>query len=198
MLPDSWTVRLLDCNTASITDDDFAWADLVFTGGMLAQQAETLRLIELCRSRGKPVIVGGPDPTSSPHIYAAADFQVLGEAECVIDEFVAAWEIGARSGVFTAPKFQADVTKMPVPRFDLLKFQDYLYLSVQYSRGGTSRRPNPPTHSVPPKALERNWQTRKLRRTKATSRCVGSRANAVVPVSRSRAADTQSRGRAAQ
>ena len=135
MLPSSWTVRLLDCNTASITDDDFAWADLVFTGGMLPQQAHTLRLIELCHSRCKPVVVGGPDPTSSPHIYAAADFQVLGEAEGIIDEFVSAWASGARSGVFTAPKFQADVTKTPVARFDLLKFQDYLYLGVQYSRG---------------------------------------------------------------
>jgi radical SAM superfamily enzyme YgiQ (UPF0313 family) len=135
MLPGSWTVRLLDGNTAPITDDDFAWADVVFTGGMLPQQADTLRLIELCRSRGKPVVVGGPDPTSSPHIYAAADFRVLGEAESVIDEFVAAWESGARSGIFTAPKFQADVTKTPAPRFDLLKFQDYLYLGVQYSRG---------------------------------------------------------------
>jgi radical SAM superfamily enzyme YgiQ (UPF0313 family) len=135
MLPGSWAVRLVDCNTGSITDDDFAWADLVFTGGMLPQQADTLRLIELCRSRGKPVVVGGPDPTSSPHIYAGSDFQVVGEAEGVIDEFVAAWESGARSGVFTAPKFQADVTKTPVPRFDLLKFEDYLYLGVQYSRG---------------------------------------------------------------
>ncbi len=135
MLPGSWMVRLVDCNTASIADEDFTWADLVFTGGMLSQQADTLRLIELCRARGKPVVVGGLDPTSSPHIYAAADFQVLGEAEVVIDEFVAAWESGARSGVFTAPKFQADVTKTPVPRFDLLKFEDYLYLGVQYSRG---------------------------------------------------------------
>ena len=135
MLPSGWTLRLIDCNTAPLTDDDFAWADLVFTGGMLPQQADTLRLIELCRSRGKPVVVGGPDPTSSPHIYAAADFQVLGEAEGVINEFVAAWSSGARSGVFTAPKFQADVTKTPVPRFDLLKFHDYLYLGVQYSRG---------------------------------------------------------------
>jgi radical SAM superfamily enzyme YgiQ (UPF0313 family) len=135
MLPGSWTLRLVDCNTTPLTDDDFAWADLVFTGGMLPQQAETLRLIELCHLRGKPVVVGGPDPTSSPHIYAAADFQVLGEAEGIIDEFVAAWESGARSGVFTAPKFQADVTKTPVPRFDLLNFHDYLYLGVQYSRG---------------------------------------------------------------
>src|SRR6516165_8087448 len=135
MLPESWTVRLVDCNTTALTDDDFAWADLVFTGGMLPQQADTLRLIELCRLRGKPVVVGGPDPTSSPHIYAAADFQVLGEAEGVIDEFVAAWASGARSGIFTAPKFQADVTKTPVPRFDLLNFHDYLYIGVQYSRG---------------------------------------------------------------
>src|SRR5262245_23738040 len=92
MLPDSWTVRLIDCNTATMTGDDIAWADLVFTGGMLPQQADTLRLIELCRAQGKPVAVGGPDPTSSPHIYARADFQVLGEAEGVIANFIAAWD----------------------------------------------------------------------------------------------------------
>lgn len=135
MLPKSWTVRLIDCNTAPLNDDDLAWADVVFTGGMMPQQADTLRLIELCRAAGKPVVVGGPDPTSSPHIYERADIRVLGEAESVIDEFIAAWESGVRSGVFTAPKFQADVTKTPVPRFDLLKFDDYLYLGVQYSRG---------------------------------------------------------------
>ncbi|MDD1526408.1 B12-binding domain-containing radical SAM protein [Bradyrhizobium sp. WBOS7] len=135
MLPESWTVRLIDCNTQALDDDELAWADVVFTGGMLPQQADTLRLIDMCRAAGKPVVVGGPDPTSSPHIYEKADFRVLGEAESVIDDFIAAWESGARSGTFTAPKFQADVTKTPVPRFDLLKFEDYLYLGVQYSRG---------------------------------------------------------------
>lgn len=135
MLPESWTVRLIDCNTRAFGDDDLAWADVVFTGGMLPQQADTLALIDKCRAAGKPVVVGGPDPTSSPHIYASADVQVLGEAESVIDEFIAAWDSGQRSGVFTAPKFQADVTRTPVPRFDLLKFEDYLYLGVQYSRG---------------------------------------------------------------
>ena len=81
------------------------------------------------------MVVGGPDATSSPHVYAAADFRVLGEAEGIIDNFIAAWEAGARSGVFTAPKFQVDVTKTPVPRFDLLKLDHYLYVGVQYSRG---------------------------------------------------------------
>ena len=45
MLPESWTVRLIDCNTQALEDGDLAWADVVFTGGMLPQQADTLRLI---------------------------------------------------------------------------------------------------------------------------------------------------------
>src|SRR5207248_4645050 len=126
MLPASWNVRLIDCNTEVLDEADIEWADVIFTGGMLPQQADALRLIELCRERGKPVVVGGPDATSSPHVYEAADFRVLGEAEGVIDEFIAAWEAGERSGVFTAPKFEVDVTKTPVPRFDLLKFDHYL------------------------------------------------------------------------
>ncbi len=108
---------------------------MVMTGGMLAQQVDTLELIALCHAHGKPVVVGGPDPTSSPEIYAAADFRVLGEVEGIIDEFVAAWEAGERSGCFTAPKFTIDVTLSPIPRFDLLKFDQYLYVGVQYSRG---------------------------------------------------------------
>jgi hypothetical protein len=34
-----------------------------------------------------------------------------------------------------AEKFQVDVTKTPIPRFDLLKFEQYLYIGVQFSRG---------------------------------------------------------------
>ena len=60
---------------------------------------------------------------------------MLGEAEDVIDDFIAAWQRGERSGVFRAEKFQVDVTKTPIPRFDLLKLEHYLYICVQYSRG---------------------------------------------------------------
>jgi radical SAM superfamily enzyme YgiQ (UPF0313 family) len=135
LLPASWQVRLVDCNTEELDEDDIAWADLVFTGGMLPQQADTLRLIDVCRARRKPVVVGGPDATSSPHVYAAADFRVLGEAEGVIGDFIAAWDDGAASGLFVAPKFQVDMTTTPAPRFDLLRLDHYLYASVQYSRG---------------------------------------------------------------
>src|SRR5262245_33027723 len=74
MLPAHWTVRLVNRNTEALEDADLDWADLVMTGGMLFQQADSLRLIRRAHARGKPVAIGGPDATSSPHIYAAADF----------------------------------------------------------------------------------------------------------------------------
>ena len=135
LLPSAWAMRLVDRNTEELSDGDLAWADLVMTGGMLPQQHDTLEIIDICRAAGKPVVVGGPGVTSSPHIYERADFRVLGEAESIIDKFIAAWEAGAREGVFEAEKFQADVTKNPIPRFDLLKFDHYLHVGVQFSRG---------------------------------------------------------------
>jgi len=135
LLPKSWNVRLVNRNTEELVESDLAWADMVMTGGMLFQQADTLDLIEMCRARGLPVAVGGPDVSSSPHRYATANFRVIGEAEGILDKFIATWEEGQREGTFEAPKFQVDVTKTPIPRFDLLKFDQYLYIGVQFSRG---------------------------------------------------------------
>jgi radical SAM superfamily enzyme YgiQ (UPF0313 family) len=135
MLPSEWNVRLVNLNTEELTDADLEWADLVMTGGMMFQQANTLDIIELCRIHGKPVAVGGPDVSSSPHVYEGANFRVVGEAEGAIEELIDAVENGSNEGLFEAPKFQVDVTKTPKPRFDLLKFEQYMYLGVQYSRG---------------------------------------------------------------
>ena len=104
-------------------------------GGMLNQQPDAIYLIDLVHRHGKPVCVGGPDVSSSPHLYADADFQVIGEAEHVIEHFIAAWESGERKGVFIAEKFKIDVTLSPMPRYDLIKFDHYLFIGVQYSRG---------------------------------------------------------------
>ena len=135
LLPQSWEVRLVNRNTETLGEADLEWADLVMTGGMLFQQPDTLRIIEMCRMRRKPVVVGGPDATSTPEIYNRANFQVLGEAEEIMKDFVAAWRSGAERGVFRAPMGQTDVTKSPTPRFDLLKLEDYLHVGIQFSRG---------------------------------------------------------------
>jgi len=135
LLPPAWSLRLVNRNAEELTEHDLAWADLVMTGGMLPQQDDTLALIALCRARALPVAIGGPDAMSSPDIYRAADFLVLGEAEGIIEQFITAWAAGASNGVYEGVKFQVDVTKSPIPRFDLLKREHYLYIGVQFSRG---------------------------------------------------------------
>jgi radical SAM superfamily enzyme YgiQ (UPF0313 family) len=127
--------RLIDRNFQKLTTEDLDQADIVMTGGMITQQNDTLEIIRTAHARGKPVVVGGPDVTSSPQVYSDADFQVRGEAESVMADFLAAWNSGARSGVFEAEKFQVDVTLSPIPRYDLIKFRDYFHSAVQFSRG---------------------------------------------------------------
>jgi radical SAM superfamily enzyme YgiQ (UPF0313 family) len=135
LLPSSWDVRLIDRNAEELTDTDLEWADLVMTGGMLPQQRDTLTIIDLAHAHGKLVAVGGPSITSTPDIYDSADFRVLGEAEGVIDQFIAAYETGEKSGTYEVEKFTVDVTKSPIPRFSLLNFNYYLNIGVQFSRG---------------------------------------------------------------
>ncbi|MEJ0074995.1 MAG: B12-binding domain-containing radical SAM protein [Alphaproteobacteria bacterium] len=135
LCPKEWEFRLVNRNTEDLTDADLDWADLIMIGGMLNQQPDFLYLIELAHLHGKPVVVGGPDVSSSPHLYAAADFQVIGEAEHIMKDFIAAWERGERKGVFTAEKFKIDITQSPLPRYDLLKLEQYLYIGIQFSRG---------------------------------------------------------------
>ncbi|HYD05478.1 MAG TPA: radical SAM protein, partial [Reyranella sp.] len=135
LLPTTWTCRLVDRNVAELKEADLIWADLVMTGGMNVQRFDCLAVIELAQRHGKPVAVGGPDVTSQPEVYAGADFVVSGEAEDVIAAFVSAWNDGRRCGTFVAERSSVDVTRTPAPRFDLVRRSDYLYFSVQFSRG---------------------------------------------------------------
>ena len=45
MLPSDWEIRLVNRNTEDLAEGDLEWADMVMTGGMLFQQADSLRII---------------------------------------------------------------------------------------------------------------------------------------------------------
>ncbi len=134
LLPKEWSIRLVDRNAEALREDDLRWADMVMVGGMMSQQRDAKRVIALAHAQQKPVVMGGPDVTSSPAVYAEAEFRVLGEAEGIMDQFVAAWLAGKRQGVFIAKTFP-DLGTSPLPRFDLLRFEHYMHVGVQFSRG---------------------------------------------------------------
>lgn len=134
IFPQNWNFRLLDLNARSFSEDDWQWADLIATSGMLPQQDGLLGVIERAKRDGKFIVVGGPDPTSQPHLYKDADALVLNEGEITIPLWLDAWRNGNPSGTFqTADK--PDVSQTPIPRFDLINMSDYFYMGVQYARG---------------------------------------------------------------
>jgi radical SAM superfamily enzyme YgiQ (UPF0313 family) len=134
LLPQEWTIRLLDLNVREMDTALLDWADIVMTGGMIPQQRNLLALIELCHARGKRIVVGGQDPTSQPDVYASADYLVLDEGEMTIPKFLADLKAGATHGIYRSEE-KPDVAQSPTPRFDLLELKRYLHVGIQFSRG---------------------------------------------------------------
>ncbi len=134
LLPRHWEIKLVDENVAPLADADLRRADIVMTGGMLPQQKGVLEVMARAHAAGKPVVVGGPDPTSQPAIYRDADYLVLGEGEVTVPLFLAGLKTGARRGTYTSAE-KADMKQAVIPRYDLIKFSSYMHVGIQFSRG---------------------------------------------------------------
>lgn len=134
LLPSDWELRLVDRNVEPLDDATMAWADVILTGSMLPQQLDCLDVIRRAHALGKTVVVGGPDPTSSPHLYMEADHLVLGEGEVTIPQFLADLAQGTPRKVYQDAG-KADVSRSPTPRFDLLRFSHYNHVGIQFCRG---------------------------------------------------------------
>ena len=135
LLPSEWELRLADLNTRKLTDDDWQWADLVLITAMYIQREGLLALVREAKHRGKTVVVGGPYPTSLPEaaLEAGVDFVVRGEGENTIPLLLEAMADG-RTGVIENDE-RPDLTTSPIPRFDLLRLDDYDTMTIQTSRG---------------------------------------------------------------
>jgi len=134
LFPQHWTFRLIDENVEPLLDEHLLWADIVCTGGMLPQQKSMLEFIERAHSLNRIIVVGGPDPTSQPEVYRGADFLVLGEGEITIPLFLKDLEQGSVSGTYRSTE-RANMLEAVIPRYDLIRFRDYIMIGMQFIRG---------------------------------------------------------------
>jgi len=145
MFPEKdWNLKVVDMNVKSLTDEDLVWADYVFTSTMIVQKDSLYEIIRRCNTLDVPVIAGGPHPTSyQEEIEKEADGTVAhfvaGEVEHIFKDFLTDLLHGTAKEVYEGPrterKVQTDITKAPLPRFDLLNLNDYGSMMVQFSRG---------------------------------------------------------------
>jgi radical SAM superfamily enzyme YgiQ (UPF0313 family) len=136
MLPRSWNLRLVDMDVTRLRDADLEWADYVMIGAMIIhKESIDEEIIPRCQRLGKTIIGGGPLFTTGYEDYAESVHAVCGECEEVIGDVVRDMEIGELKQKYESGHGFPDVTKTPVPRWDLIRLQNYATMSTQFSRG---------------------------------------------------------------
>ena len=137
LLPEGWSLRLVDLNLRRLSQRDLRWADAVLVSGMLVQSESMRQVVERARAAGCRTVVGGPAPTTAPELFATADVIFQGEAEGRVGDLVAALERPASWPTLLAPSADShpSLDSPVVPRFDLLEVGRYASMSLQFSRG---------------------------------------------------------------
>jgi len=134
MFPDNYKLRVVDMNTDPLTDADLEWADVVFTSTMVVQQGSLEHVVARCNRHGVPIVAGGPHPTSFFDEMKGVDHFVLGEVENVFPAFLKDFENGTAARIYSPPD-KPDVTRTPLPRYDLIELDKYGTMPLQFSRG---------------------------------------------------------------
>jgi len=126
----------VDENVRALTEEDWAFAEVVLVSAMLVQREGLLACLAEAKRRGKVVVAGGPYVTSAPEeaLAAGCDCIVAGEGELVMAELVAAIEAG-RHGLIIRSDQVVDMSEAPLPRLDLIRHADYDAMPVQTCRG---------------------------------------------------------------
>jgi radical SAM superfamily enzyme YgiQ (UPF0313 family) len=134
MLPKDWDKKLVDLNVGALDDEDLLWADYVFISAMDIQRRSAKIVLDRCRRFGVTTVIGGPLVSSDPFEFAGATHLLLNEGELTIPAFVADIENNCPKHVYDANGW-ADLSKTPVPAWELINTKDYACLNIQYSRG---------------------------------------------------------------
>jgi hopanoid C-2 methylase len=137
-LPEPWGVRFVDENSRAATDEDFAWADTVFTSGMHIQRAAIEDITRRAHAHGKPVALGGPSVSGCPEYYPDADFLHLGELGDATDQLIERLDRvpgrPSRQVRFETTE-RLPLSEFPLPAYEQIRIPEYFIANIQYSSG---------------------------------------------------------------
>jgi len=134
MLPPEWELKLVDLNVEKLKDEELRRADYILLGAMIVHKDSVREIVARCATFDKTVIAGGPLFTTGHEAFPEIQHFVLGEAEEIMPQVVADMQRGRLQSIYQAPH-RPDITRTPAPRWDLIKFRQYVTMSVQFSRG---------------------------------------------------------------
>jgi radical SAM superfamily enzyme YgiQ (UPF0313 family) len=135
LTPRDHHVTLVDENVEPLDFERLARADIVGLTGMSVQRHRMREILAELKRRGVFCVVGGPWVTVREEYFRdLADVIFIGEAEETWPQFLKDWQAGRRAQRYEQNE-RTDMSRVPVPRYDLLRMRHYLFGSVQFSRG---------------------------------------------------------------
>ncbi len=133
LTPREHDVVLCDENIEPIDFD--AQADIVGVTGYIVHKKRMFEIISEFRRRGRFVAVGGPYASLCPEIFRGqCDALFVGEAEETWPQFLLDFAAGQPQAEYCAAE-KPDLTKAPMPRFDLARLDRYQMATIQTGRG---------------------------------------------------------------
>jgi radical SAM superfamily enzyme YgiQ (UPF0313 family) len=138
LMPRNWQVRFIDENNVPAAEEDFLWADAVFTSGMHIQREALHNVIDRGHRAGKVVVLGGASASAAPEWYPEADIIHAGEAgDATLKVFERIDRDPSRplgqEIYFTSQRLS--LTDYPAPAYHLIDLCHYFLSSVQFSSG---------------------------------------------------------------
>jgi radical SAM superfamily enzyme YgiQ (UPF0313 family) len=131
-------VRFIDENIRPATREDFEWAEAVFVSGMHIQRQQMNDICRRAHAFDLAVAIGGPSVSACPDYYPSFDYLHVGELGDATDELI---ERLARDPsrpdrqVVLKTNDRLDMTKFPIPAYELAEIKRYFLGSIQYSSG---------------------------------------------------------------
>jgi len=135
MLPKDWDKKLVDLNIQDVSKKDLQWADFIFISAMIIQKESVREIIKLAKENGKKIIAGGPlFTTGYKEFLNDIDHFILGEAETILPLFLDDFKNNNLKKIYKSDQWP-DISKTPIPSWDLADINKYASLSIQLSRG---------------------------------------------------------------
>ncbi len=135
LTPGEHRVTLIDENVTPLDFDRLAKADIVGLTGMSVQRFRMREILEELKARDVFTVVGGPWVTVREDYFGElADVIFVGEAEETWPRFLDEWQSGSHANRYEQTE-KTDMTRVPTPRYESLKMNQYVFGSVQISRG---------------------------------------------------------------
>ena len=131
--PEGVETTIIDERIEDINFDEKV--DLVGIGGMTLNIKRSYEIADEFRKRGVKVAIGGIHASMMPEeALEHADSVVIGEADCLWSELIKDFKEGSLQEFYRITSFP-EMEDIPVPRYDLVKNDNYYINQVQTTRG---------------------------------------------------------------